>query len=110
MLNLLKLLILLCIVFNYSLIANGDHHYTHQDPENQHTHKDIKKVLVLKQWKPYYFVDEKGTEKGFAVDIFKRVATKANIHYEFVIVNSWPEGNKLIKEGKIDIIPNMGIT
>jgi len=70
----------------------------------------IYKVVLHKDWKPYYFINENGNPDGYAVELFNAVAQKSNISFEYIVVNNWKEVNNLIEEGNIDIVPNYGIT
>lgn len=73
------------------------------------TSQKVYKVGVLKDWKPYYFLDQNKKPTGYAVDLFEKLASNLDIKYEYVIVESWKELNNLLKLQKIDIIPNIGI-
>jgi polar amino acid transport system substrate-binding protein len=74
------------------------------------TYSKVYNVVIHKEWKPYYYIDKNHNPNGYAVDLFKEVAKESNIQYKYIIVDNWMEGQKLIKEGKADIIPNLGIT
>jgi len=89
-----KLLFLICILGASSLFSK---------PLDE-THK----VVVLKDWKPYYSIDRTGKPSGYAVELFEKIALNIGLKYEYVIVDSWKEANRLMEEGKVDLIPNMG--
>lgn len=67
-------------------------------------------VGVLKDWKPYYFINDKGKADGYAVEHFEAIAKNIGLKYNYIVVDSWKECLKLFNAGKIDIIPNVGIT
>jgi polar amino acid transport system substrate-binding protein len=67
-------------------------------------------VAVFKNWMPYYTVDKNGKADGFAVDIFEEVAKDIGIKYQYTIINNFSEFWPLVKSGKIDIIPDIGVT
>lgn len=91
-----KLLILIFILISTSLFSK---------PLNkEHT------VGVLKDWKPYYFLDKKGQPKGYAIELFEKLASNLDLKFKYIIVNDWKEMWELIEENKIDIVPNVGIS
>lgn len=73
-----------------------------------YSHKNHK-VVVLKNWKPYYFV-EKGQPQGYAIDVFEKIAKNIDLKYEYIIAKNWSEATQLLEEGQLTIMPNMGIT
>jgi signal transduction histidine kinase len=70
----------------------------------------VYKVAVLKDWKPYYYVDDKNIPHGFAVDIFEDIADNIGLKYEYKKFDDWHPLWKSLEQGGIDIIPNVGIT
>jgi|GEM_PF-1306891 len=70
----------------------------------------IYNVVVVKNWLPYYTVDTSANASGFAVDLFEEIAKNIGIKYHYVEVSGWHEFWILFHEGKIDIIPDIGIT
>ena len=67
-------------------------------------------VAFLKDWKPYYIVDDKGELDGYVYELFEEISKKTNLKFEYKIVNTWEEIFELAKNNKIDIVPNIGIT
>jgi two-component system cell cycle sensor histidine kinase/response regulator CckA len=65
---------------------------------------------VHRNFPPHYSIDEK-TKKptGFAVDIMDEVAKRAGLKIRYVVFDEWPPLIQALKEGRIDIIPNIGI-
>lgn len=68
------------------------------------------KVIVPKDWKPYYYINKNNEIDGYSIELFDLIAKKAKINYEYIVVDNWIEGLSFIKEGKADIIPNIGIS
>ena len=65
---------------------------------------------VHRNFPPQYSLDEKtGQPMGFAIDIMDEVARRAGLKIRYVIFDEWPPLIQALKEGRIDIIPNMGI-
>ncbi|RXJ65519.1 hypothetical protein CRV08_15065 [Halarcobacter ebronensis] len=74
------------------------------------SNQKVYKVAMLKDWKPYYFINKNNKVDGYAVELFEKIAKNKNIKYEYVILNDFKEALRYFKEGKVDIIPNIGIT
>ncbi len=70
----------------------------------------IYNVVVPKSWLPYYTIDSSGNTSGFAIDLFEEIAKDIDIKYRYVEVSNWHQFWRLFHEGKIDIIPDIGIT
>lgn len=75
---------------------------------NYKDHKHI--VIIPKDWKPYYMLDEKGKPAGFAVELFEKIAKEIELDYEYKVVNTWNDLFPLLKNGKAHIVPNVGIS
>jgi diguanylate cyclase (GGDEF)-like protein len=72
--------------------------------------KKVYKVVIPKDWKPYYFINENGKPDGYGVELFEAVAKNLDLKYEYVVVDDFEKILKLFEEKKVDIIPNIGIT
>jgi len=70
---------------------------------------DTHNIGVLKEWKPYYSLDKNGKPKGYAIDLFEKLASNIGLKYEYIVVENWKEMWKFIELGKVDIVPNVGI-
>lgn len=92
----MKRLFTIFIIFIFPLLLTA----------NDETHK----VVVLKDWKPYYFINDTGKPDGYAVELFEKLAKIIDLKYEYVIVNDGKEAIKFIEEKKADLIPNIGLT
>ncbi|MDD2301944.1 MAG: transporter substrate-binding domain-containing protein [Eubacteriales bacterium] len=67
-------------------------------------------VGVLRNFPPEYSIDEKtGKPTGFAIDIMDEVSRKTGLKIRYVIFDEWPPIIQALKEGRIDIIPDVGI-
>lgn len=69
----------------------------------------VYKVVIRADWKPYYFMNDKGKPDGYAVELFENIAEHMGIKYEYVIAQDFQETLQLIAENKADIIPNISI-
>lgn len=88
-------LILIILLFPFLLTANEERVYN---------------VAVIKNWKPYYYVNENGKLSGYAVELFDELAKSTDLKYKYIIADNANELIKLFEEGKADIMPNIGIT
>lgn len=68
------------------------------------------RAVVLGHWPPQYESGEYGQPSGFAIDIMDQVAAAADIDVVYEVVGSWAEAFNALREGRADVIPNMGIT
>jgi PAS domain S-box-containing protein len=59
---------------------------------------------------PQYSIDEKtGKPTGFAIDTMDEIAGRAGLKVRYIVFAEWPPIFRALKEGRIDIIPNVGI-
>ncbi|XOB61777.1 diguanylate cyclase [Campylobacterota bacterium DY0563] len=70
----------------------------------------VYKVVIRKDWKPYYFVNKNGNPDGFAIELFEKVAKKAKIKYKYIIIDDLKEIMSLFKDEEVDILPSIGIS
>ena len=68
------------------------------------------KVIVPKDWKPYYYINEDNKVDGYSIEMFDLIAKKIKINYEYVVVDNWLEGLTLMQNGEADLTPNIGIS
>lgn len=68
------------------------------------------KAGVLSNFPPQYSTSDTGEIQGFAIDIIESIAEKAGVSLEYVVRDNWLELTNDLQSGKIDIIPNSGIT
>jgi len=67
-------------------------------------------AAVPKNFPPQFITDSSGDISGFGVDIMDRVADIAGLDIRYDAYDSWPKVFKAVKEGRADIIPNIGVT
>jgi len=67
------------------------------------------KVAVTPYWPPFNFKD-KGVLKGISIDFWNLIAKKGGLKYDYVVIKSWNNVLKGIKNGKYDIAPNTSLT
>ena len=65
---------------------------------------------IPKNFPPHYVVRDDGTVTGFAVDVFDAVAKHAGYQVEYRVFSNFGRVTDALEAGKIDLIPNMGIT
>ncbi len=61
------------------------------------------KVGVVKNWRPMEFIDNNGELAGINIDIFKLIAKRADLNFNFVVYDSWAKLSKALKDKKIAV-------
>jgi|GEM_PF-1205939 len=66
---------------------------------------------IPKDFPPHYLIDEKtGQPLGFAIDAMEEIAKRAGLgKVRYVAFDGWPAVIQALKEGRVDIIPNIGV-
>lgn len=59
---------------------------------------------------PTYYRDQSGKAAGFAVDVMDAVAKRAGFQVSYVFEDSWADIIELMKSGKADLAPGMGVS
>lgn len=67
-------------------------------------------VSIPANFPPHYYLDDNNHPTGFAIDVFDVVAAKAGLEYRYEPVANWIDVWDSIREGKTDIVPNVGIS
>jgi len=67
-------------------------------------------VAVPKDVPPQYAIDANGKPIGFAIDVFDHVAERMGVKVEYKVKPDWTTTFRALKEGKVDLIPNLGIS
>ncbi len=66
---------------------------------------------VARNLPPDYSIDNKtGKPVGFAIDIMNIVAKNAGLKVRYIIFDKWPQAVQELREGRIDVIPDLAIT
>ncbi len=75
------------------------------------TAPELREIIaaVPRSWPPQYGVDEDGNPIGFAIDVMEEIAALAGLRVIYHIKDSFLEATKAVRDGRADIIPNMGI-
>jgi PAS domain S-box-containing protein len=79
-------------------------------PETSRSASIVVNAGVLNHWPPQYQLDHHGQPTGFAVDLIEQVAGAAGLRVEYTVMDSWGRLFDALRSGKIDLIPNLGIT
>ncbi len=61
------------------------------------------------EFPPHYSLSGSGKAQGFAVDLLNAIAREANLSIDYIPYSSWSDAHTALKQGEIDVIPNMGI-
>ncbi|MGM0416416.1 MAG: PAS domain S-box protein, partial [Thermodesulfobacteriota bacterium] len=72
-------------------------------------HAGILKVGVLSNFPPQYLLDDNGEPDGLAVDLFEQVIAETDYQPEYRIYESWDALQQGLRDGEVDLIPNMGM-
>ncbi len=64
---------------------------------------------MLRSWLPQYDTNAGGAPIGFAVDVMDAVAAMAGLKVSYVQMESFPDAMAALRDGRVDIIPNIGI-
>ncbi|MBF0329753.1 MAG: PAS domain S-box protein [Nitrospirae bacterium] len=64
------------------------------------------KTIIVNNYHPYTFINDKGEPDGFSVDIAKAVAKSMGIDLE-IRADKWDQSMKELEAGSIDLIPMM---
>ncbi len=83
--------------------------HTHQINFTNEERKWLASHQVLKvanelDWPPFDFAED-GEPKGYTIDLFKLVAKKVGLKFEFINGYTWDELLNKFKNGEIDVLP-----
>jgi PAS domain S-box-containing protein len=67
-------------------------------------------VGVVKNFPPFYSLDDAGSPTGFAIDVMNEVAKGAGIKVKYRIFDNSKNLRSALNAGQISILPNIGIT
>ncbi len=78
--------------------------------ENDTESQQILLAAIPKEFPPQYINTNNGSAKGFAIDVLDNVAALSKIKIKYIKYNDWQEALNALKTGKVNLIPNLGIT
>ena len=64
------------------------------------------KTIIVDNYQPYSFLNEKGESEGFSVEIARAVAKVMDFELD-ITVNTWEKAEKSLENGDIDLLPMM---
>ena len=78
------------------------------EPQNkgQATARRSLKTIIVDNYQPYTFMNEKGSPDGFTVEIVKAVATAMDLDLE-IRTGTWEQATNELERGTIDLLPMM---
>jgi two-component system cell cycle sensor histidine kinase/response regulator CckA len=78
------------------------------DPQNkgQAAVRRSLKTIIVDNYQPYTFMNEKGSPDGFSVEIVKAVAKVMDLDLE-IRAGTWEQATKELERGTIDLLPMM---
>lgn len=91
------------VVFGSNAPASEDQH-----PVAVKIQREVS-VAVLRSWPPQYDTNAGGAPIGFAIDVMDAVAAIAGLKVSYIQMDSFPDAIAALREGRVDIIPNIGI-
>ena len=98
------ILLLCCLISQHVLSATG--------AEKQAIPASSEKltVMALANFPPHYQIGKDGKPTGFAIDVMEHIARIAGFEVDYYHAELWIDGMEALEQGKVDIIPNLGIT
>ena len=67
-------------------------------------------AAVPRDFPPQYQLDESGRPAGFAIDVMEAVAGRTGVKVRYRVEPTWHDTLEALREGRADLIPNLGIT
>ncbi|MGI6070059.1 MAG: ATP-binding protein [Blautia sp.] len=61
-------------------------------------------VAVPLSWRPLFYVDGDGTEKGLVVDILKRVHDYTGLDFKYVYADTYMDAIQLVQQGEAEVL------
>jgi PAS domain S-box-containing protein len=101
---------LLCIFIVAPVKALGaDSDFTQEELDFIKEHP-IVITAVDPAFQPYEFIDDNGNYKGIASDYLKLIEVNTGLTFHILEELTWPEAYDLALDGKVDLLPCVGIT
>lgn len=72
--------------------------------------KETVRAAIFKGFPPHYDESYSGKYTGFARDSFDQIAKLADLQVKYIEVDGWKGAFAALDSGKVDVIPNLGIT
>lgn len=67
-------------------------------------------AAVPANYPPQYSLNAQGQPTGFAIEVMDEVAKLAGVTIRYKVETTWPETIRALREGEVDLIPNLGIS
>lgn len=68
-------------------------------------------VGVPSNFPPHYLINEKtGEPDGFGIEVIEHIAGRSGLKIKYNVYDTWGDAHRAMKTGRVDVIPNMGIT
>ncbi|MEI7638407.1 MAG: PAS domain S-box protein [Syntrophus sp. (in: bacteria)] len=64
------------------------------------------KTIIVSDYYPYTFVNDKGVPDGFSVDVAKAIASSMDLNLD-IRVDTWEHATRALSDGTIDLLPMM---
>ena len=82
--------------------------------KNSEMYADTSERLIItagvpRNWPPHYMTDNLGNPDGFAIESMDEIARIANVDVRYVVYNSFTKTMTALENGKVDLVPNVGI-
>ncbi|MDA7746893.1 transporter substrate-binding domain-containing protein [Psychromonas sp.] len=94
-------------IFDDFTVATSSINFTQEEQEYLQQHP-VFKVQNMSSFPPYNF-NENNTPMGYSIDFTKLLAEKVGINIEFISGKTWQENLQMLKDGELDVLPNVAI-
>ena len=69
----------------------------------------VVRAAVPRHWPPQYITDGNGEPDGFAIEILEAVAARRGLRIEYQVEDNFHLAVQALRDGDVDLVPNMGI-
>ena len=98
-------------VFACALVLFSNIVYASQSTDAEKTSaRQLITAAVVKNFPPHYSLSESNEPQGFAIDILEEIARSAGMEITYIVFDDWTQTGQALKDGKADLIPNLGIS
>ncbi|MDH5324774.1 MAG: transporter substrate-binding domain-containing protein [Gammaproteobacteria bacterium] len=70
----------------------------------------VLKAAVPQEFAPQYITDANGNPDGFAIETMNHIALKGGFTVQYQVYDNWPDTFAALRNGSVDLIPNLGIS